>query len=354
MYTPKRSAHFFSNFDVFNKQERQVLVRSRYGGVLTISALIVMLCLVVFEITEYRDVELIQSVTVDTSRDDSLTLHLDIVFHDMVCEDVHFDVVDQMGKQTNVGSSLQTIKVENIPGTKDNCPPCVIGSPARCCTCQEVRQYYHQNSIQGDAEFSSLCMRQLNTDTLPSTSACRVTGVLPIPKIQGNFHVAPGAATTPGSGSHSHQMNPFTFRQDLAKMKLSHTINALTFGPNYPGKVDPLTNYYFNTNNLVKQTYNLKLVPTLYIEGGIVIQSHQYSVTNHTDVIDLSNMATLQLPGIFFKYDFSPMLVKLERKPKYFTHFLTRLCAIIGGTWVVLGLIYSTLQSAVDKLKKSQ
>jgi len=163
--------------------------------------------------------------------------------------------------------------------------------------------------------------------------------------------VAPGHTISSFSG-HSHQMNPFTFEQDMKKMKLSHTVLRLKFGPTSPGMTDPLTNYHFSSNGLIKQTYYLSLVPTIYIDGSHVIQTHQYAVTNHTDVIDLQNSATLQLPGVFFKYDFSPMLVKLEKQYKYFTHLLTKLCAIIGGTWVVIGLLYSSGRTAVDSLKK--
>jgi len=170
----------------------------------------------------------------------------------------------------------------------------------------------------------------------------------------GNFHVAPGIAVNGLNGVHTHTMNPLTILEDLQKTRLSHTIHLLTFGFPYPGQRDTLNGITFRTKDIVRHVYYIRLVPTVYIDGTTVVRTHQYSVTNHTEVIDLANSFSVQLPGIFWKYDFSPMLVQIERKEKYFTHFLTRLCAVIGGTWVVLGLLYSLIQQAFEKYRKKR
>lgn len=48
------------------------------------------------------------------------------------------------------------------------------------------------------------------------------------------------------------------------------------------------------------------------------------------------------------------MMVKLETQSKSVLHLFTRLCAIIGGIWCVLGLAYSFTRVSVETLKKSQ
>jgi len=275
-------------------------------------------------------------------------VYIDIVFHEMTCNGVHLDIVDVMGASQDPSTYLQkTATYLNRPG-HDTCPPCYPNSKKKCCTCDEVRKYMQENKITDSQPDTFLQCRAVG-----EVEGCRITAYMPVPKIQGNFHVAPGHTVMSHMG-HSHQLNPLNFAQEMERMKLSHTILHLKFGHDYPGMKDPLTNYHFNSIGLAKQTYFLRLVPTQYIDGYRVIQTHQYSVTNHTDHIDLHNAATLQLPGVFFKYDFSPMLVKLEVEYKYFTHLITKLCAIIGGTWVVLGMVYSTGRSAVDTLKKKQ
>jgi len=100
--------------------------------------------------------------------------------------------------------------------------------------------------------------------------------------------------------------------------------------------------------------YYIRLVPTVYKDGTSTMKTYQYSVTNHTDTFDLSDPLSIQLPGVWFKYDFSPMLVQLEKRDKYFTHLLTRLCAIVGGIWVVLGFIHSLSKQVVDQFKKNK
>lgn len=45
-------------------------------------------------------------------------------------------------------------------------------------------------------------------------------------------------------------------------------------------------------------------------------------------------------PGIFFKYDFSPIKVYVEQKYKPFWKFLVRMCGIVGGIFACTGKFY--------------
>jgi len=51
-------------------------------------------------------------------------------------------------------------------------------------------------------------------------------------------------------------------------------------------------------------------------------------------------------------YDLSPIMVKFSEKTKSFAHFLTGICAIIGGVFTVAGLIDSVLYSSMRSLGK--
>jgi hypothetical protein len=46
-------------------------------------------------------------------------------------------------------------------------------------------------------------------------------------------------------------------------------------------------------------------------------------------------------PSVYFKYDISPITVKITRGRGSLGHFLLQLCAIIGGIFTVSGLIAS-------------
>jgi len=301
---------------------------------------------------------------VDTSREQTIHLRFDISFPDMACKDVTIDLVDQNGNlQVTNPSNIQKSKI-SLPGNplltdpnqKRGCLPCYTSIDDECCTCEEVKNYFDARSwITENPLTRPQCAEENAFFNAPGNAeGCRVKGQLTALKGSGNFHVAPGMATNGINGAHSHTMNPFTIMEDLQHARYSHTIHTLSFGFPYPGQNDTLNGVIFQTKDIVRHVYYIRLVPTIYIDGTNVVKTHQYSVTNHTDVVDLTNTFTLQLPGIFWKFDISPMLVKLERKEKYFTHFLTRLCAVVGGTWVVLGLLYATILQAFEKLRKKR
>ena len=52
------------------------------------------------------------------------------------------------------------------------------------------------------------------------------------------------------------------------------------------------------------------------------------------------------LPGVFFIYDISPIMVKYTEKWTSFGHFLTSTCAIVGGVFTVAGLIDAAIYSS--------
>jgi hypothetical protein len=57
----------------------------------------------------------------------------------------------------------------------------------------------------------------------------------------------------------------------------------------------------------------------------------------------------MDVPEAKFSYDLSPMAVVLEQKGRRWYDFITSLCAIIGGTFTVVGLF----DSIVHKVMKA-
>ena len=52
-----------------------------------------------------------------------------------------------------------------------------------------------------------------------------------------------------------------------------------------------------------------------------------------------------------FSYDLSPMSVSITKKGKHWYEFVTSICALIGGTFTVVGLLSGFL-SVIFKPKK--
>jgi hypothetical protein len=60
------------------------------------------------------------------------------------------------------------------------------------------------------------------------------------------------------------------------------------------------------------------------------------------------------LPGVFIFYEMSPIKVIMSEERKSFLHFITQLCAIIGGVFTVAGLVDRILYSSLVQMEKVQ
>jgi len=97
--------------------------------------------------------------------------------------------------------------------------------------------------------------------------------------------------------------------------------------------------------------YYAKVVPTLYnYLDGTVVDTNQFSVTEHFRTVKKQEGSGL--PGVFIFYELSPIMVKFTETRKPFPHFLTQLCAIIGGVFTVAGMIDRLIYGAMKQLEK--
>jgi hypothetical protein len=55
---------------------------------------------------------------------------------------------------------------------------------------------------------------------------------------------------------------------------------------------------------------------------------------------------TDSLSGLFMSYEISPMVVRYVETKKSITHFLTSVCAIVGGIFTVAGLLDAFIYNA--------
>lgn len=91
---------------------------------------------------------------------------------------------------------------------------------------------------------------------------------------------------------------------------------------------------------------------------GSSVSSHQYSYSEHLrnvrEAYHTKNDQGIETthgldarPGVFFNIDVSPMQIMHTEKRKPFAHFLTTLCAIVGGVLTVASLVDAALFKAV-------
>ncbi|XP_043982492.1 endoplasmic reticulum-Golgi intermediate compartment protein 1 isoform X2 [Gambusia affinis] len=160
--------------------------------------------------------------------------------------------------------------------------------------------------------------------------------------VPGNFHVSThGATAQPQSPDMTHTIHKLAFGEKLQVQKVQGAFNAL-------GGANRLS-----SNPLASHDYILKIVPTVYEDlSGRRRFSYQYTVANK-EYVAYSHTGRI-IPAIWFRYDLSPITVKYTERRQPFYRFITTICAIIGGTFTVAGIIDSCIFTASEAWKKIQ
>jgi hypothetical protein len=363
--------HKLRRFDVYPKAENEIIARTSYGGVATAVAVVIIAILILSELYDFTSVRTTGSLYVDNSRQKTMQIEFLITFPHLQCSETNVDVVDEVGdQQITLTKSVSKVDLNSVGlelGRRE-CMPChgtfswrsFVGlgfnsmSPL-CCSCQQVIDYYSkiypgQNDLlKRSVDSHPLCLRERD----PRNVGCRVSGMAEVNKVRGNLHIALGKSGEQRHGSHGHHVHQLDQSpNELKKYDLQHTIHLFRCGREFPGRINPLEGFVMSQPGLTRTTYFVTVVPTIYDDGNI-LETYQYSVTNHTEIV-VPEGNHWHLPGVFIKYDFSPIMAKITRKRYYVSHFIMRSFALIGGVWVVVGILYSCTHNLYKNLLKKR
>lgn len=90
-------------------------------------------------------------------------------------------------------------------------------------------------------------------------------------------------------------------------------INTLPFFNYF---ITEIHNIFFFTGGSMFQYY-IKIVPTMYVKlDNSVIHTNQFSVTRHQKSLS-SRIGEPGIPGAFFRYELSPLMVKYTEQERY-------------------------------------
>jgi len=315
---------------------------------------------------------------VDTSRNERLRINVDITFPRLPCAYLSLDAMDVSGEHeldvdhgifkkrlnpdgTPAGEiaevrSLGDKDVE-IPMKSPGCGTCYGAEKDKntCCnTCEEVQDAYRARGWAfTNPEEIAQCIQEGFSEKmrLQRNEGCQVYGYILVKKVAGNFHIAPGKSFQQHH-MHVHDLKPY----GADSFNLSHRIDRLSFGNDFPGIINPLDGVSKSSDDKFASMYQyfLKVVPTTYEKlDGAFINTNQFSVTENYKPIQ-SAKGGHGLPGVFFMYDLSPIKIQYTERQKSFGHFLTGVCAIVGGVFTVAGIIDSFLFHGLRAMKKKQ
>ncbi|KAL7199848.1 hypothetical protein ACSBR2_022036 [Camellia fascicularis] len=338
------------NLDAYPKINEDFYSRTLSGGVITVVSSIAILLLFFSELRLYLHTVTETKLVVDTSRGETLHINFDVTFPSIPCSILSLDAMDISGEQhldirhdifkKRIDSHGNVIEVrqEGIGAPKIEkplqrhggrlekdekyCGSCFGAemSDDDCCnSCEEVREAYRKKGWgMTNPDLIDQCKREGFVQKIKDEEGegCNIHGSLEVNKVAGNFHFALGKSF---HQSNVHLNELLAFQNDM--YNISHKINKLAFGDYFPGVVNPLdgVQWVHETPNGMYQ-YFIKVVPTIYTNvRGRTIQSNQVTVTEaHTP----------------------------------FLHFLTHLCAIIGGIFTVAGIVDSFVYHGRKALKK--
>ena len=237
-----------------------------------------------------------------------------------------------------------------------DCGSCYgAGEENECCnTCDDVKRAYQRKGWLFDKNMEiSQCRKAKNSKDMEG-EGCNVHGVVALGSGGGNLHLAPGHELENfGSSAVFTSLQDF-ISQAFETFNVSHTVNSLRFGSEYPGDIHQLD----GQSRMIQDAfgmyqYYVQIVPTLYrFLNGTTIQTNQYSVTEHMrHVTPGSNKG---LPGVFFFYEVSPLHVEIEEYRHGWTRFLTSVAAVVGGVFSAMSMADSFIfsKSAAEGLSR--
>ncbi|WOL06418.1 endoplasmic reticulum-Golgi intermediate compartment protein 3-like [Canna indica] len=369
------------NLDAYPKINEDFYSRTLSGGIITIVSSIVMFLLFISELRLYLHAVTETKLVVDTSRGESLRINFDVTFPALSCSMLSLDAMDISGeehldvrhdiikkrldshgnviesRQDGIGSPKIEKPLQKHGGRLEHnetyCGSCYGAetSDEECCnSCEEVREAYRKKGWGlSDPDVIDQCKREgfLQRIKDEDGEGCNIYGFLEVKKVAGNFHFAPGKSFQQ-SNMHVHDLLPF----QKESFNISHKINRLAFGEYFPGVINPLDGVqWVQHTQYGMYQYFIKVVPTVYTDiNGRTIQSNQFSVTEHFRSDDTGRMQSV--PGVFFFYDLSPIKVTFMEGHVPFLHFLTNVCAIVGGLFTVSGILDSFVYHGQRAIKK--
>ncbi|XP_047252421.1 endoplasmic reticulum-Golgi intermediate compartment protein 3 isoform X1 [Capsicum annuum] len=312
----------------------------------SVVGLLIMATLFLHELSYYLNIYTVHQMAVDLRRGENLPIHINMTFPSLPCDVLSVDAIDMSGKhEVDLDTNIWKLRLNSdgrITGTEYLSDLVEKEHEAHK---HDGHKEHHEDSdkihLQGIDEESQNMIKKVK-QALAAGEGCRVYGVLDVQRVAGNFHMS------------VHGLNIFVAQMIFEKsthVNVSHIIHDLSFGPKYPGIHNPLD----GTSRILRGAsgtfkYYIKVVPTEYrYISKEVLPTNQFSVTEYFSPIHDFERTW---PAVYFLYDLSPITVTIREERRSFLHFITRLCAVLGGTFALTGMLDGWMYKLLEAVTK--
>ncbi|KAG6393796.1 hypothetical protein SASPL_144369 [Salvia splendens] len=185
----------------------------------------------------------------------------------------------------------------------------------------------------------------------PSAGGCRIEGFVRVKKVPGNLIISAHSVSHSFEASQmnmSHVISHFSFGKKITPRVMSDLKRLL---PHLGGSHDRLNGLSYITNpsdshaNVTIEHYLQLVKIEVMTKSYRLVEEYEY--TAHSSLIH-----SPQVPVAKFHFEPSPMQVLITENTKSFSHFITNVCAIIGGVFTVAGILDSVLHNTIRMVKK--
>ncbi|CAG9464669.1 unnamed protein product [Pedinophyceae sp. YPF-701] len=184
---------------------------------------------------------------------------------------------------------------------------------------------------------------------------CNINGFLLVKKVPGAITmslVAPGHSLDAERIDTSHVVHKFFFGLPLATREAARVLKRMHPHGLTRAWMDKFAGAQFESPsaNMTHEHY-MQVVLTTMTPLGRGVRSHDaYEYTLHSH--SYSAEGADQVPETRFSYEPSPIQIMVSERRQPLYHFVTSLCAVVGGVFTVMGMLGGGIGAASAALKK--
>uniref|UniRef100_T1JCT3 Endoplasmic reticulum vesicle transporter C-terminal domain-containing protein n=1 Tax=Strigamia maritima TaxID=126957 RepID=T1JCT3_STRMM len=336
----KATLNFVRELDAFSKISETYQETRTSGAAITIICFGIITALIYLEITYFLTPKIQYKYDVDTDYDGKLKINIDMTVA-MTCDMIGADILDVTNQNTHSFGHLdeEPTWFELSPQQR------IFWDSMKHVNTYIREEHYTLHTVlwtsRSTSLFGGMPLREVQPDR--EHDACRLHGTLFVNKVAGNFHITAGKSI-PHPRGHAH-LSLFLRDEDY---NFTHRIEHFSFGDPATGIIDPLDgDEKIALKNYQIYQYFIQIVPTHVDTTETNTNTYQYSVTEQDREVNHGG-GSHGVPGIYFKYDMSSIKVHVQSVRQFWSQFLVRLCAIVGGVFATSGIINILVSSTID------